>query len=348
MAELTSEENLLEFTGIACDSREVKPGYAFVAIKGFKTDGNKFIDEAIRNGAKAVFTEKAAAGKEKYGVKIPIIQVKNAREYLAFLAAQHYNHPSKDIELIGITGTNGKTTSTHLIYQLLNYNSSRKTAGLIGTINVDTGKHIYPGKLTTPDSITLQKYLREMADNGLKYACMEVSSHGIKLKRIANTGFAVKVATNISADHFDLHPDLNDYIQVKKEFLKESSNKPVLINQDNKYLGSFGRIAENQINYSIMNESDVFADKIEKWERKQSFLYHLNRNLINANGQISQPVTIKTEMNLPGEHNIYNALIAITIALYYNIPVRQIQAFLKISRDSGGDWSLYMIKNLPS
>lgn len=333
MAERIAQENLLDFTGITCDSRKVKPGYAFVAISGFKTDGNKFIDEAVRNGAKAIFTEKAPVKRQKYIDNIPLIQVKNAREYLAFLAAHHHDHPSKEINLIGITGTNGKTTTTHLIYHLLNYNvinnSRKKLAGLIGTINVDTGKNIFPGKLTTPDSITLQEYLREMVDNGLKYACMEVSSHGIKLRRIGNTRFTVKVGTNISADHFDLHPDLNDYIQVKKDFLKDNSNIPVLINQDNKYLGSFGQIAKNQINYSINNKSDVYADKIEKWGRGQSFLYHLNKNLISENEQITKPFVLKIMMNLPGEHNIYNALIAVTIALYYNISMDLIQGFFE-------------------
>ncbi|HHU91921.1 MAG TPA: UDP-N-acetylmuramoyl-L-alanyl-D-glutamate--2,6-diaminopimelate ligase [Halanaerobiaceae bacterium] len=333
MEEVVCQEKLPLIKGVTCDSREVKPGYAFVAINGFQTDGNRFINEAIEKGARIIFTEKISQNIGVQDPEIPIIQVDNAREYLAYLAAQYYNHPSKKLDLIGITGTNGKTTSTHLLYHLFNYSrpkKEKKVAGLIGTVNVDTGKRIIPGNLTTPDPVTLQAYLREMLNEGCKYVCMEVSSHGIKLKRIAETEFAVKVGTNLSADHFDLHPDFEDYVQVKREFLEEKGDSLVLLNQDNKYIRSFGKIAEKQINFSIRETNDVCAKNIKSWQRGHSFIYQLNRYLINENKDfIIKPCEIPIKTNLPGEHNIYNSLIAITIALYYNIPPETIQDFFQ-------------------
>ena len=335
MEDVISQEELPTITGIACDSRKVKPGYAFVAISGFKTDGNKYINEAIENGARVIFTDKKLENTLISKKNIPILQIDDARTHLANLAAEYYDYPSNKINLIGITGTNGKTTTTHLIYNLLNYikdsfnNKANKIAGLIGTVHVDTGRKVFPGDLTTPDPIKLQKYLNEMVNNKLKYACMEVSSHGIKLKRIIGNRFSVKVGTNISADHFDLHPNFSDYIQVKRNFLEENGDTLVLINHDNKILRSFGKIAKRQVNFAINNTTDVVADNIQKWNKGQRFTYRLNRNLSYKGDNIIKPCEISINMNLPGNHNIYNALIAITIALYYKIPGKTIKNFFE-------------------
>ncbi|MFP4660636.1 MAG: Mur ligase family protein [Halanaerobiales bacterium] len=333
MEELISQEKIPNLTGVACDSRKVKPGYAFVAISGFKTDGNKFINEAIDNGASIIFTDKKLDTAILSRKSIPIIQVNDARTYLAHLSAEYYNYPSNQINLIGVTGTNGKTTTTHLIYNLLNYHKNKASrqniAGLIGTVNVDTGKKILPGNLTTPDPITLQKYLRQMVENRLKYACMEVSSHGIKLKRIVGNNFAIKIGTNISADHFDLHPNFNDYLQVKRTFLERKEDALVLLNNDNEFLRSFGQIAKKQYNFSIKSKCDISADDITKWQKGQEFTYNLNRPLINEKKQKINPCRFTVRMKLPGAHNIYNALIAITVALYYNIEQETIQKFFE-------------------
>ncbi len=337
MKNLKSQAGIPTLTGITCDSREVKPGYAFVAISGFKTDGNNYINEAMGNGASVVSTDKELENLTIQKKDVPIIQVDDSRAYLGYLAAEFYNYPSNQLNLIGITGTNGKTTTTHLIYNLLNYknktvsqfNKFHKTAGLIGTVHVDTGKRKIAGNLTTPDPITLQKYLNEMVINSLKYACMEVSSHGIKLKRINGTKFDVKVGTNISADHFDLHPNFNEYADVKRSFLEDEDGALVLLNNDNKFLRSFGQIAKNQINFAINENTDVFADNIIKWNNGQRFTYHLNHYLLNKNRKKIKPCSISINMNLPGRHNIYNALIAITISLYYNVPRNTVKKFFE-------------------
>lgn len=326
------EKKIPAIAGITCDSREVKPGYAFVAITGFNKDGNKYIKEAIEKGAGIIFTEK----KIKMKSEVPIIRVKDTRFLLGQLAAEFYDFPSRKLKLIGVTGTNGKTTTTHLIYHLLNYKRGKaKKAGLIGTVNVDTGRKFYPGDLTTPPPVKLQQYLKEMVDKKLKYACMEVSSHGIKLKRIAGSRFAVKVGTNISIDHYDLHPSFPDYLKVKKAFLQDNNCSLVLINHDDNYLGSLGKLAKNQVNFAIYSEAEVRAEEITNRGYEVEFIYKLNKPLKNEDGQIIPPCRMPVKMKLFGEHNIYNALAAITIALYYGISPELIQEFF---RDFQGVW----------
>jgi len=308
------------FRGITCDSRKVKPGYAFFAITGFKEDGNEYIAEAIDKGASVIFTEKSIESS-----KIPIIQIDDSRKMMGKLAAEFYGLPAEKINLIGVTGTNGKTTTTHLIYDLLNY--KEKQCGLIGTVKVDTGNNIKAGNLTTPQSNLLQKYLRKMVDNNLKYACMEVSSHGIKLKRIEATTFKVKIGTNITTDHFDLHSDFNDYINVKKKFLRENnSNVLVLINNDDQQLRSFGIIAENQLNYGLKGDVSIKAENISQKNITTNFVYKLNKSLYGKKGVIPS-CSFPVKMLLPGKHNIYNALIVITIGLYYGLTPAFIQSF---------------------
>ncbi len=308
--------------GITCDSRKVKPGYAFIAITGFKEDGNKYIKEAIAKGASVIFTEKPIESKN-----IPIIQVDDSRAVLGRLAAEFYNMPAEKINLIGVTGTNGKTTTTHLIYDLLNYR--KKQCGLIGTVKVDTGEKTKPGNLTTPQADLLQKLLSQMINNNLKYACMEVSSHGIKLKRIESTSFKVKIGTNITSDHFNLHSDFKDYINVKKKFLSENnSNVLILINNDDQYLKTFTNIAEKQMNYGLKGKIPIKAINISTKNITTNFNYKLNRSLYGKQGVIP-PCNFHIKMHLPGKHNIYNALIAITIGLYYGLSPSLIQKFFE-------------------
>ena len=311
--------NLPKFEGVTCDSRKVKPGYAFVAIKGLQEDGHDYIEEAINNGARIIFAEK------KYpGYNTNFIKVNDSRKALALLAAKYYDNPAQKLKLIGVTGTNGKTTTTHLIYNLLNH--IEKTAGLIGTVKIDDGNQIQKGDLTTPPPVQLQKTLKKMVDNNLKYACMEVSSHGIKLKRITGVPFNVKVGTNISSDHFNFHGDLNDYIHVKKTFLEDKLNSLVLINRDDLHLQSLGRIARNQLYYGIKTSCPITASNITRTKNYTHFTYQIKGDLsLNKNYLPTCKFRVKTR--LFGYHNIYNALITITIALYFGIPLINIKKF---------------------
>ncbi len=308
--------------GISCDSRKIKNGYIFVAIQGLKDDGNNYINDAINNGAQLIITDQKH--KNLQDIKVPVLIVDNSRKYLAKLTADFYNNPSQKLNIIGVTGTNGKTTTTHLIYNLLN--EQKKQSGIIGTVNVDNGNKLKKGHLTTPDTEQLQKLFSQMLNNNLKYCSMEVSSHGIKLMRTASTHFSFKIATNVTADHLDLHQNIKKYINVKKSFLRDKNNVPVLINKDDKILSSLGKIAKNQLNYSIDKNTEIKAENINYKNNKIKFTYSLKKSIYNQKNKINA-IDFEIIMNLAGKHNIYNSLAAITVALYFGVSPEIIQHF---------------------
>ena len=169
----------IDIKGVTCDSRRVKPGFAFVAIKGEKEDGNDYIREAVINGASVVYTE---LSPEDLPFNVPVIRVEDSRAVLGKLLSRFYGFPSERLNMIGVTGTNGKTTTTFMIENI--FRRAGYSTGLIGTVMVKAGDNYYPHGLTTPDSEELQKYLAEMVDHGVYTAVMEVSSHGLKYRRV--------------------------------------------------------------------------------------------------------------------------------------------------------------------
>lgn len=208
--------------GVTSDSRKVKDGYIYVAIKGRTNDGHNFIDSAVKNGAKVVIGEKDL---NLNGAKY--IKVQDSRELLGKIASEINGNPSQRLKVIGVTGTKGKTTTTHLIYHILT--SLGKKAGLISSIaakidgkEIDTGFHV-----TSPDVVTLHEFLKEMIDAGCEYAVVEVSSHGIDQKRIAGVNFEVGVLTNIASEHLDYHKTFKEYKKVKMSFINSAKVKVV-------------------------------------------------------------------------------------------------------------------------
>ena len=212
-----NSENLLKdlkkYKGITTDSRQVKPGFIFVAVDGIKNDGHDYIESALSNGASFIVGEKDLK-INKY------LKVKDSRMALGELASGFYDNPSEKLKIVGVTGTKGKTTTCYLIYHILT-KSRRKTglitsiAAIIGKKEADTGFHV-----TSPDIISLNKLLADMVKDGMKYAVIEVSSHGIEQKRIAGIKFDVGVLTNIAPEHLDYHKTLAEYKKVKMSFIK--------------------------------------------------------------------------------------------------------------------------------
>ncbi|HKB88243.1 MAG TPA: Mur ligase family protein [Patescibacteria group bacterium] len=207
-----------KFEGITSDSRSVRNGFMFVAVTGLTSDGHDYIKEAIKNGAKIVVGEKDL----KLPAEVEYIQVPDSRKALGQYASEFYGNPSQKIKIIGVTGTKGKTTTSHLIYHILN--ASGKKTGLISSIvakigerEIDTGFHI-----TSPDVVSLHKFLGEMVDSGCKYAVIEVSSHGIDQKRVSGVKFEIGVLTNIAPEHLDYHKTFKEYKRVKMSFLKSA------------------------------------------------------------------------------------------------------------------------------
>lgn len=206
-------KGLTKMEGVEFDSRRVKPGYTFVAVSGLNYDGHDFIAEAIKNGATHIIGEKDV--EVPYGVKYT--KVSDSKEALGRFASEFYGNPSSKLTLIGVTGTKGKTTTCHLIHHIIN--SLGKKAGLVTSITTG-GYHT-----TTPDILTLNKLLKEMVDEGSKYAVIEVSSHGIDQKRIAGLKFQVGVLTNIAPEHLDYHKTFEEYKKVKMSFLNSCKVK---------------------------------------------------------------------------------------------------------------------------
>jgi len=201
----------LSIAGLTSDSRAVAPGFLFVATLGLTVDGHSYIDKAIANGAVAVL---AKAGHTSRREGVAWIEAADTNAVLGKVAASYFEHPSQELELVGITGTNGKTTVATLCYDLFTKLGYR--CGLIGTVEVRIVEKVLPSTHTTPDAVAVQQRLREMADAGCGYVFMEVSSHALVQGRTNGCHFAGGVFTNISHDHLDYHGDMVSYIHAKK------------------------------------------------------------------------------------------------------------------------------------
>jgi len=196
-------------TGVAYHSREVTPGGLFVALKGVRTDGHLYLAASLDAGARVVVTEQELAPPPG----VTVVRVPQARLALAHISAAFYDHPSRELTLVGITGTNGKTTTTYILEAIMNAAGCR--VGVVGTVNYRVGDSTWPAPVTTPESLDLQRLLREMRTRGVTHVFLEVSSHALDLRRVDGALFAAAVFTNLSQDHLDYHRDLDDYFAAK-------------------------------------------------------------------------------------------------------------------------------------
>ncbi len=203
--------------GIAYDSRLVKKDFLFVAVKGFSVDGHDYITDALSRGAAALIVENAAAraNAKRFDTdkNTAFVEVSDSRKALALISAAFYGHPSGSLSLIGITGTNGKTTTSFIVKNIIE--AGGKKTGLLGTNCYMTGGKTRTAPNTTPESLDLQRYLSEMVDNKMEYAAIEVSSHGLALKRVEGSSFKVAAFTNFTQDHLDFHGSMDEYFKAK-------------------------------------------------------------------------------------------------------------------------------------
>lgn len=277
---------------IKVDSRKVKEGDIFVAIKGINHDGNDYIEEAIKNGATTVVVEKGL-----YSVDTLI--VKDTKEYLIKYLKENYYDKIKNLKLIGITGTNGKTTSCYLLYQALN--KLNKKCAYIGTIGFYIEDSVNKLNNTTPDILDIYEMLLECARKNCEYVVMEVSSHALSLKRVEGLLFDYVIFTNLTKDHLDYHKNMKDYALAKKIlFTKLKENGKAIINIDDKYHDYFLLDNNTNITYGI-NSSNYQIKDYQVNESGSEFNIFYN----NKNNQF--------KTNLIGKYNIYNTLISIII-----------------------------------
>ena len=300
----------VDVEGIAYDSRKVKEGYAFVCISGFKTDGHDYIQEAIKGGAVAIVAEKDV----KLSEDITLIKTSNTRKALAFMSAAYFDHPASKMKLIGVTGTNGKTTTTYLIKSILE--KSGYNVSLIGTVANIIGDKKLPSKNTTPESYDLQYMFNEMVKNHTDYCIMEVSSHSLALDRVAGCIFDIGIFTNLTQDHLDFHKTFENYFNAKLKLFKQS--KKAAINIDDDY-GT--KIIENVdipvLTYSESKESDIWATDIEITSNCSRFILRTKDDSVEIN------------LSLPGRFNVYNALSAASACIAEGISLKLIKLGLE-------------------
>ena len=316
----------VDVTGISNDSREVKPGYLFIAIKGFDTDGHEYINKAIENGAKAILIqeEKAKEIIKQIPDEINIITSKDTRVATAICACNYYDNPSRKMQLIGITGTKGKTTTTFMIKSILERQGIK--TGLIGTIATYIGdKKLEDSDRTTPDSIKLQSYFAQMVEAGCKACVMEVSSQSLKLHRVDGCDFNIGVFTNFSEDHISEkeHPDMEDYFNSK---VKLFNMCPLgFINIDDINTIKVPSLAPNCTvkTYGIDNECDMLAKDITITNSYVDFKVKLN----------GKNERIKTD--IPGRFSVYNSLAAISVASKLGCSVENIKSALETVKVPG-------------
>lgn len=307
-------------TGIAYHSSRVSPGFLFVAIKGYKTDGHLYIKQAADNGAVAAVVEEF-----QDITVIPQYKVKDSRLALALLADSYYDHPSSGLNLTGVTATNGKTSTTYMINSI--FEEHGLDTGLIGTVIVKTGNSIRPAELTTPESLDLHHYFREMVDNGLSHAIMEVSSSGLELKRVGKVDFNIVVINNISREHIDLHGSFDAYFNAKASLVREANEKQwAVFNLDCPLTASLVNETRAMIfTYSVKNKNaDCVVDNLDLSTGRARFTVNLVREkpLDLFSGQ---PPSFEVELSVLGLHSVYNAMAAIMVGLLQGIPVETIK-----------------------
>jgi UDP-N-acetylmuramoyl-L-alanyl-D-glutamate--2,6-diaminopimelate ligase len=298
----------LEIEGLAYDSRQIKPGHLFVALQGHALNGHHYLGDAVQNGAVALIGEKFSGLKGN----LTKVRVPNSREALSKLAARFYEYPFKGMNLIGITGTNGKTTTSYLLESILT--AAGKRPGVIGTINYRYLGKSHAAPVTTPESLDLMGFLREMADAGVTDVIMEVSSHALDQKRTGECPFKLGVFTNFSRDHLDYHKTMEEYFKAKSLLFqglkkgKPDAASTAVINMDDPRGEQLAALTEAPVvTYGLDQKWDV------RGERLSADRTGLKARLMTPVGEVD------IRSSLIGEMNIYNILAASAAALSLNV-----------------------------
>ncbi|MDP4168982.1 MAG: UDP-N-acetylmuramoyl-L-alanyl-D-glutamate--2,6-diaminopimelate ligase [Bacillota bacterium] len=317
-----------EIASIENDNRKVRTGSLFICIKGYTVDGHDFAVNAVENGAVAVLSERPLP------LNVPVIIVKDTSRAMAVLADAFYEQPSRRFQLIGITGTNGKTTVSHLIEKIL-ADTGKKT-GLIGTMYTKIGDRTLETKNTTPESLTLQKTFKQMVDEEIDSVVMEVSSHALDLGRVHGSDFDIAVFTNLTQDHLDYHHTMEEYKHSKGLLFSQLGNtfqvnspKFAILNADDPASEGYKKgTAAHIITYAIDSTADIQAENIQMNSFGTSF------DLVIPDGRY--PVS----MQLIGKFSVYNVLASIGAALASGIPVSQIISSIETVSGVSGRFEL--------
>jgi len=313
----------LNFTGITSDSRSVVTGDLFVALPGTNAHGAGFIDEVIKSGAIGVITDDA--GAKLIGTKLPVIIISNPRQVLGDICSWFYSSPSSAMQVIGITGTNGKTTTTTILNQILQF--AGKSTGLIGTIGIEIGFENIAASFTTPEASELQSLLATMHERHISQVSMEVSSHALEARRVAGTKFAMVGFTNLTQDHLDFHGDMATYFAAKSKLFTPEFSELAFVNIDD----SYGR--------KLFESPQIAMISIARENRNAQ--WHFERIEQTSQGYLvairgTGGILIEGELKLIGEHNLDNLLMAAAIASQLEIdPIVIGNSFLHLKGAAG-------------
>ena len=321
-----------EISGICYNTKNIVPGDLFVCLKGEHVDGHDFIAEALKARAKAVLVR-----HKKYIPKgVAGVCVKDTRETLAEISAKFYDYPSKKLNLVGVTGTNGKTTATMLIYTILT--SAGVPSGLIGTMCWRVLDTEHKSVHTTPQAVELQDMLSQMVQSGVDTAVMEVSSHALSLNRVTGCAYDIVAYTNLTQDHLDFHKNMDNYLLAKLTLFKDKTlHKPdviALVNADDPFADDFvNSFSGKKYTYGIENNADFRATNIE----------------LSANGTrftlVYAEKETEIEIKLPGMFNVYNSLLAIAVASLRGIDVKKIAGIIRKVPPVDGRFEAVSVKN---
>ena len=300
-----------EIAEVRYDSRKVEMGDLYIAVRGYQTDGHRYIADAVKNGAVAVVCEQVP------DVDVPYVLVRDSREALALIGVNRYDHPAEQMTMIAVTGTNGKTTVTYLLKSVLEQTLGAKV-GLIGTIRNMIGDEEIPTERTTPESYDLQALFRRMADAGCTHVVMETSSHALYLHRVAGVRFHVGIFTNLTEDHLDFHKTMENYRKAK-EILFEHCEIGIF-NYDDPAASAMleASKATTNLTYAVGNDkADLCARDLQLFSDRVEF------NAVIGN-EISRFC-----LGIPGRFSAYNALAAIACASSLGVPLGEIAAALR-------------------
>ena len=306
-------------SGVTHDSRRVARGSVFVALRGFKTDGVDFAPQAIAAGASAVVAEPLDAARGRQAVEsadVPWVFVKDARVALALLAAEFFAHPSRQMRVVGITGTNGKTTTSYLVTAMLEAAGIR--CGLMGTVTYRIGDQAFTATRTTPEAPDVQGLMRQMVDAGCEACVMEVSSHALALHRVDGIRFAAGGFTNLTRDHLDFHSDMESYFAAKRRlFDMLPADAPAVVNLDDPRGQAIAEAAQRPVTYAINRGADVTPGPLSFSLEGLSFDVRTPKGVVRASSK------------LVGKPNVYNILAAVATTTALDVPFSAIERGLR-------------------
>jgi len=304
--------------GIAHDSRRARPGVAFVALRGERTDGHRFIGDAVRAGASLVVVDRAFAAANGPVAGAPTVVVADTRRAISRLAAVFFDFPARTLRVVGVTGTNGKTTTTHLIAAILEAAGVR--TGSIGTLGARLGGAMWPTGTTTPLALELQELLAEMRDRGARAVAMEVSSHALALDRVCDVEFAAGVLTNVTRDHLDFHPSFEAYAAAKRSLFDRSARAVLGIDDEHgrRWAREIGGDGAAVTTYGFAADADVRATGVA----------------LSAGGSTFTVGERRFELRMPARFNVQNALAALCVARTFDVDdattARAVAAFERV------------------